>query len=238
MLSKAQARGFFVFGTAVCSLAFIGLTIDTFRQIPGQTKEENLTPQVVMGKHLFERNNCMGCHTIFGEGAYYAPELTKVYERRGPVFINEMLIDPERMYPGERKMVKYDFTKEERDALIAFFKWIGEVDLNGFPPKPDLVQVASPNAVSGSEEVVVSKINRPNIFNQMCVACHSLNGQGGSVGPALDGVGKKFDADYIAKWLKDPLSVKPDSKMPKLPLSEGDVKELTAFLSQLKGSGE
>lgn len=86
--------------------------------------------------------------------------------------------------------------------------------------------------------MVVSKINRPNIFNQMCVACHSLNGQGGSVGPALDGVGKKFDADYIAKWLKDPLSVKPDSKMPKLPLSEGDVKELTAFLSQLKGSGE
>jgi hypothetical protein len=30
MLSKSAARTFFLLGTAVCSLAFVGLTIDTF----------------------------------------------------------------------------------------------------------------------------------------------------------------------------------------------------------------
>lgn len=231
MLSKSQAKTFFLLGTAVCSAAFIGLTIDSFNRMPAQTKQENLTPAVVRGKHLFDRNNCMGCHTIMGEGGYYAPELTKVYERRGEIFIKSLLKDPAAMYPGERKMVQYKFTPQEIDDLTAFFKWIGEMDLNGFPPKPDLMQIASPNADEGA---IVKKTNRPALFNQLCIACHTLQGQGGKVGPALDGVGSRRDAAYINKWLHDPASVKADAKMPKLPLSESDITELTAYLSQLK----
>ena len=45
-----------------------------------QSNHENITEAVVRGKEIWETNNCMGCHTIFGEGAYYAPELTKVVE--------------------------------------------------------------------------------------------------------------------------------------------------------------
>ena len=40
---------------------------------------------------------------LLGEGAYYAPELTRVYARRGPDFIAAMLRDPEAMYPGQRR---------------------------------------------------------------------------------------------------------------------------------------
>ena len=72
MLSKSQAKTFFLLGTAVCTAAFVGLTIDTFQRMPAQTKQENLTAEVIRGKHIFERNNCMGCHTIMGEGGYYA----------------------------------------------------------------------------------------------------------------------------------------------------------------------
>ncbi len=133
MLSKSAAKTFFIAGTVVCFGAFILLTLDTMKQVPGQTLEKNLTPQVIAGKNLWESNNCMGCHTLFGEGAYYAPELTKVFSRRGPAFIHAMLTDPQAIYPGQRKMVKYDFTEEEKQSLISFFKWTGEVDLNGFP---------------------------------------------------------------------------------------------------------
>ena len=102
MLSKSAARAFFLLGTIGFSAVFLFLTIDTIRRVPAQTKQQNLTEQVVHGKHLWERNNCMGCHTLLGEGAYYAPELTKVYERRGPEFIKAMLRDPQAMYPGQR----------------------------------------------------------------------------------------------------------------------------------------
>lgn len=228
MLSKSQARAFFLAGTAVCGLAFIGLTVDTFGHIPAQTHADKITPEVARGKELWDHNNCMGCHTLLGEGAYYAPELTKVYTRRGPTFIQAMLKDPAAMYPGQRQMQKYDFTDADIAALTAFLQWIGEIDSNGFPPTPALGAVAVPSQ-EGSGLARIG--NRPQIFNQLCIACHSLGGQGGQIGPALDDVASRRDANYLRTWLQDPGAVKPGTKMPKLPLSDGQISELVAFLA-------
>lgn len=140
MLSKSSAKAFFLTGTLVCVGAFGLLTLDTLKKIPAQTHTDAMDESVVRGKHLWENNNCMGCHTLLGEGAYYAPELTKVYERRGEGFIRSMLTDPQAVYVGQRKMVKYDFSDQDKADLVAFFKWIGEMDLNGFPPKPTLTK--------------------------------------------------------------------------------------------------
>lgn len=80
----------------------------------------------------------MGCHTIFGEGAYYAPELTKVVERRGEAYIKAALMTKEPWSPRGRKMVAYGFSEQDANDLVAFFTWVGNVDLNGFPAKPEL----------------------------------------------------------------------------------------------------
>lgn len=231
MLSKSQAKAFFIFGTAAFSAIFIGLTIDTFQRIPKQTNANQLTESAIRGKHLFDTKNCMGCHTIMGEGAYYAPELTKVLDRRGEAFVKAILKDPQAMYPGQRKMVNYHLTDQEIEDLTAFLAWVGKMDLNGFPPKPDLIS----STTNVKDIVNIETIKQPHIFGQMCTACHALNGQGGNVGPALDGIGSKFDIQYISKWLKDPSSIKADSKMPKLPLSDKDLTELATYLSSLKG---
>ncbi len=229
MLSKKAARLFFLTGTALCSLAFVGLTVDTFQRIPAQTRADRLTPAAVRGKHLWDGNNCMGCHTLMGEGAYYAPELTRVYRRRGPDFIRAMLRDPEAMYPGQRRMVNYHFTPAQIEDLVAFLQWVDGMDLNGFPAAPTLNAVAAPGGAP-----VATTTNRPQVFNQLCVACHRLGGQGGAVGPALDGVGARLDAAYLERWLHNPQGVKPGTAMPRLPLSEPQVRELVAFLSQLR----
>ncbi len=236
MLSKSQAKAFFIIGTAAFSAIFIALTVDTFQRIPEQTNSQNLTAEAIRGKHLFDKSNCMGCHTILGEGAYYAPELTKVFDRRGEAFVKAMLKDPEAMFPGERKMTNYHFTDQEITDLTAFLKWIGEMDLNGFPPKPDLAPPAQSRAAEAGVEVAQGGVKQPKIFGQMCTACHKLKGQGGPVGPALDGIGSRRGEVYLTKWLKDPMSVKADSKMPKMPLSEKNIEELVAFLSTLKGA--
>ena len=226
MLSKSQAKTFFLVGTVICSAVFIGLTVDTFSKLPAQTNQAEMNDSVIRGKHLFDRNNCMGCHTILGEGAYYAPELTKVFERRGEAFIKAMLKDPQSMYPNDRKMTNYKFTDAEIDDLTNFLKWIGTLDLNGFPPKPNVVQVNNPQVMSG--------VAKPMVFNQMCTACHTLQGQGGNVGPVLDGVGSRRDLAYLKKWLTNPFELKADSKMPKMPLAEKDIDELANFLANLK----
>lgn len=234
MFSRSQAKNFFVIGTAISTIAFLGLTVDTFRQIPSITKTDQMSEAVIRGKHLWDINNCMGCHTLMGEGGYYAPELTLVYKRRGPAFIKAMLTDPEAMYPGERKMQRYELTEAEMDDLVEFFKWIGEMDLNGFPPQDYVLKVAVPQG----DQALAPELPQPKIYNQMCVACHALKGQGGVVGPALDGVGDRKTRDEIIVWLRDPKKVNPNALMPKLPLSEEDISELAAYLTLLKSSNQ
>lgn len=137
MLSKSQARVFFLGGTILTFAVFIGLSWHSLSvEVPKQTQSDKLTPQVVMGKKLWEDNNCMGCHTIMGEGAYYAPELTKVVERRGDGYIKTVLMSKTPWAPRGRKMVAYGFSEEDATALLEFFRWVGEADLNGFPAKP------------------------------------------------------------------------------------------------------
>jgi len=229
MLTKSQARLFFLGGTIFFSVIFVMLTVDTLRQIPERQNSDLMTAGVVRGKMIWENENCMGCHTILGEGAYYAPELTRVVERRGEEWLRVFLRDPEAMYPGQRRMVQYDFSEEQITDVIDFLGWIGQVDTNGFPPDPDLKPVTV-LAVATS----AGATSRPAYFDTICIACHSVGGQGGGVGPALDGVANRFTADELDRWLTDPTSVKPGTAMPNLGLPDDTRAELVAWLRTLE----
>lgn len=132
MLSKSQARAFFFGGTAVTFLIFIGLTVYSLSPSKDQTHHNNITAEVVRGKEIWEANNCMGCHTILGEGGYYAPELTKVVERKGAPLIKAILQSPIPWAPNGRQMVAYKMNDDDASAMIAYLTWIGQIDLNGF----------------------------------------------------------------------------------------------------------
>lgn len=227
MLAKSQAKLFFLLGTGGFSLVFLGLTIDSLAQVPQRSHQNAMNAQVVRGKELWDKNNCMGCHTLLGEGAYYAPELTKVVDRRGKPWMKAFLADPNAMYPGQRKMVQYKFNAEQIDDLVAFFDWIGQVDTNGFPAKPDLGGAA---VVSGPVTGTGRLATAPAMYKSICVSCHMVDGQGGKVGPALDDLTGKYDATSLDKWLENPQAVKPGTAMPNLNLSPDVRKELVAWL--------
>lgn len=140
MLSKKQAKIFFLGGTLLFFLIFVGMSVNSLQVgIPENTNADQITDEVKLGKHLWEKSNCMGCHTIMGEGAYYAPELTRVFSRRGPDYIRATLMaEGSGWAPRGRNMVAYDFTEEEIDGIVAFFEWMDNVYLNGFPAEPSL----------------------------------------------------------------------------------------------------
>lgn len=229
MLSKSQAKAFFIITTAGFSGIFLWLTVDTLRQVPERSHEDQLTESVIRGKTIWDHNNCMGCHTLLGEGAYYAPELTKVMDRRSPEWFRTFIRDPQAMYPGQRRMVQYSFTDAEIDDLIAFFTWVGKIDTNGFPKAPDM---APPTAAVTTDPKVLD--SAPPIFKSVCMGCHSVAGQGGKVGPALDGVGNRYTPEKLDAWLKDPGSVKPGTLMPNLNLDDNTRAALAAWLLPLR----
>ncbi len=228
MLSKSQARLFFLGGTLFFSVIFIALTVDTLRQIPARSHQDRMTTEVVRGKEIWDKSNCMGCHTILGEGGYYAPELTRVVQRRGKEWIAIFLADPQAMFPGERKMVNYHFDTGQIGDVVAFLDWIGGIDTNGFPPKPDLALPVAAVAMNAN------LAPPPAIFGTVCVACHAVGGKGGAVGPALDGVAHRKTPQELDRWLADPAAVKPGTAMPKLPIDDPTRAALVAWLSTLK----
>jgi nitric oxide reductase subunit C len=236
MLSKSAARAFFLGGTALCTIAFLILTVDTMGQLEARSNAGDITPEVQRGYHIYIENNCMGCHTLMGEGAYYAPELTKVVSRRGEAWIRMFLRDPQAMYPGRRKMVKYAFFDPRVDPeaeknvgdVIAFFTWIERIDLNGFPPRPNLAMPNQPLAASAGKAAAVPP---PAIF-AVCKGCHALGGNGGNVGPALDGVKTRYTPEALGAWIKAPEKVKPGTAMPNLGLTDEQIAELVQFLGQ------
>ena len=127
MLTKQQAKIFFLAGTFVTFAIFIGLTVYSLKQV-----QTNLPENVARGKHIWEKNNCMGCHTIMGEGAYYAPELTNVIKRRSEDYVRGVLKSTTPWQPHGRKMVAYGMNDQDANDMIAFFQWVGSLDLNGF----------------------------------------------------------------------------------------------------------
>jgi nitric oxide reductase subunit C len=82
-VTKRAARLFFFISTLLSALIFTVLTIDSHRQFPKLTNAAAIDEHVIAGKHVWHRQNCTNCHTLLGEGAYYAPDLTRRSPRSG-----------------------------------------------------------------------------------------------------------------------------------------------------------
>jgi len=98
---------------------------------------------VDLGKVTSQTKNCMDCHTILGNGAYYAPDLTKAWldpawgsEASRETMMLNFLMDPNRYartYGTNRRMPNLAITEAEARGLIAYLKWMSAIDTNGFP---------------------------------------------------------------------------------------------------------
>jgi nitric oxide reductase subunit C len=225
-MSNKGARNLFIYGTVFFFAIFIGLTVDTMKQVDKRAPE--ITADVDAGKQVWHKYDCIGCHTILGNGSYFAPDMTKTAERKPKSYLKQFLMDPKAVN-AKATMPKLGITSEEADKLIEFLEWIAKVDTNGWPPKPVLAAAAG---VGGKEMSRGQQVYQA----QGCSACHSINGIGGTSGPDLTRVGSNGkDAEWHVKHLKDPRSVVPASAMPPYDgVPEADLKALADYLVTLK----
>lgn len=221
-MNTRQARIFAIASTAIAALIFLALTIDSHRQFPKLTHSENITPEVTHGKDVWHENNCINCHTLFGEGAYYAPDLTKITQHRGEAYLQAYMRDPSQFYDEKkhrRLMPKQDLSEKEISDLIAFLDWVSKVDNQGWPPRPILVtgsfvpgadSVAS--ASQSSDKIVpagltpVTEADDPRAQGQhifrtatpACNACHSTAPGADMAGPSLAGLATRAQKAIVS----------------------------------------
>ena len=136
--TKGMARNIYYGGAVFFFLVLLGLTVDTVNSLPKTDNSQNLTEEVAAGKRLWEINNCIGCHSLLGEGAYFAPELGNVYTRFGEnteaikIFIKSR---PKDGIPGRRSMPQFNFTDEELEQIAQFLKYAdGIKTARNWPP--------------------------------------------------------------------------------------------------------
>ncbi len=69
-----------------------------------------------------------------------------------------------------------------------------------------------------------------------CFSCHKLHGVGSTVGPTLDDIGTKREAEWMARWIKNPFSIKHNSRMPPFfYLPDEQILVIAEYLSQQRG---
>ena len=143
VMTKSMARNIFYGGSLFFILIFVGLSVHSHKYIVNtSTDSEALTESVIAGKHLWEKHACINCHTILGEGAYFAPEVANVMTRWG------VLDDPEAAFEtlkgwmeaqptgieGRRQMPQFNLTDEEIRNLADFLIWTDNIDAQDWPP--------------------------------------------------------------------------------------------------------
>lgn len=104
--------------------------------------EEEAKALVSKGKLTTQAKNCMQCHTLLGNGAYYAPDLTKAWldpwwgnkEVREQQMVEFLMNPQDRLHNAlGRKMPNLGITEEEARATVAFLKWMSAINTLGFP---------------------------------------------------------------------------------------------------------
>jgi nitric oxide reductase subunit C len=206
-VTKATTRRFFFAGTAVFALVFIGLTLHTHATIAERTHSDRLDERVVRGLHVWARYNCENCHTLLGEGAYYAPDLTEIVAQRGKSYLSAFLADPAAFYSEERDgrlMPTLGLSAQEIDDVLEFLVWVDGIDTNGWPPRPILVTSEASRAPPGAQPQVEAAIPGDRgraLFHGAgaCAGCHAVAPGVHLVGPSLAGI-----ASIAAARVADP----------------------------------
>jgi mono/diheme cytochrome c family protein len=107
---------------------------------------------------------------------------------------------------------------------VAVVGGIGFLTLQGF---------MAPNTNAAMAKDPLVEAGKRKFAELRCASCHSINGSGGLVGPALDFEGTKREKAWLAGHFRDPQSLKPGSKMPNFKLLDGEVDVLVAYMASL-----
>jgi len=141
--TKSQARNIFYGGSLFFLVVFVALTVHSHIYIVNEsTDKEGLSESVARGKAVWEEHSCINCHTLLGEGAYFAPEVGNVWVRYGgrddPESARESLKAWMQSQPtgieGRRQMPQFNLSDQELDDLIDFLEWTSRIDTQGWPP--------------------------------------------------------------------------------------------------------
>jgi len=167
---------------------------------PVQPQMAALTAQ---GLALAAELGCTHCHSDLPAPSSLrerTPDLGSAGLRYNPAYLFDYLQNPQKVrhHLGNARMPGLHLTPEEATALVRFLQTQQYLP-SDTPPFPQELSSASPSPTPGRAQ-----------FDQLiqdgliCLTCHSLEGQGGSLGVELGEVSRRLQPDWVRRYLVQP----------------------------------
>lgn len=94
-----------------------------------------LPEQAAAGKRVWQKHNCVSCHTLFGNGGYIADDLTHITTRKDPALLVDYLVRPPVMRPNKLKRHPA-LTEEEAGKVVQYLEAVRTIPTLAWPPRP------------------------------------------------------------------------------------------------------
>ena len=150
------------------------------------------------GEKLFrKKKSCFACHQLEDEGGLVGPDLSRAGFSYTPEWIFTWIGNPQSVKP-KSKMPNLGLNNEECRAITAFL-----VSLKGEGLKKKWeVYLASSGDPAKGKKLFFDSEGKAN-----CGKCHTVNGQGGKVGPQLSFVGTSRTKAFLLESILNPKAV-------------------------------
>lgn len=138
---------------------------------------------------------------------------------------------------------KYTLSEKELWSLVAYVRTLHGTKLENAKldwvslnkERPKFESVPKPTlAASRAESARLAERGKGLYLNKYgCNGCHRIGNDGGNVGPALDRAGFRLNPQWVYRWIKYPQTMKPQTRMPNLGVSDDDAKAIMFYLRTL-----
>ncbi len=193
-------------------------------------------PEFTKAKRLMIESGCHGCHEIKGytDLPKIGPQLTSISFKTTPTWVYRWVKNPKDYNPHTR-MPNFKLSDEEAEAVTAYLVSVSEKGNFAF---------ASPKGAYAGGSVQRGK----EVFETAgCQACHVVGemtkvrqarGTSYDIAPELTRVGSKVNPEWLYDWVRNPRHFNPTTKMPNLRLTDGEARDIVAYLMTLKDERE
>jgi len=230
---------------AVIPLAVVALTIWGWRSghsLEQQYAEQNAapawyTPEKPPDNDLADSGlydlylplRCGNCHDVDPKGINAPPSLYGAGDRYQRAWVVKYVQAPSRRRYEDKdvrptiRMPDYQLTPAAAEKLGAF--------LSGETGEDSLLHPAVDWTVRDTAMIAQGR----ELYQKYeCNSCHQIQGEGGEIGPALDGVGSRLKPDWMYTFVGDARRLIPDTPMKDFDLWESEREALTYYLLSLR----
>ncbi|GAB5492996.1 MAG: hypothetical protein Phog2KO_32110 [Phototrophicaceae bacterium] len=208
------------------------------------------------GFELWQTYGCESCHTLYGQGGNYAPDLTHIHTLRGDDYIRDFIVAPTSYHPDARIMPRFTINQSEIEDLLAMFAWTASTDAIDWPP--NAIQISGSAGLNINTNAQMTTIDPDAdpllaqgqlIYSQRCAPCHATVAGVTLTGPSFWNIantaGERVAGDDAETYLRNSILYPSDYVVAGFAdvmqknfaevLSSNDIAAIIAYLMTLDG---